>query len=473
MRITRQNILYVLASAQVLLLSSAALQAQVLSLVEVHEDNESPEANGSPIEQTHVDGPGPDGLGLAISPDGNHVYVTSSSGDDAVTVFSRNSGTGALALVEVHEDDASPETNGSPIVQTHLDYSLGVAVSADGNHVYVTSAIDDAVTVFSRNSGTGALTLVEVHEDNESPEANGSPIAQTHLDNAFAVVISPDGNHVYVTSPADDAVTVFSRSGGTGALTLVEVHEDNGSPEANGSPITQTHLAGAAGVAISADGNHVYVVNADDDAVTVFSRNSGTGALSLVEVHEDNGSPEVNGSPTAQTHLDSVIGVAISPDGNHVYVTSQGDSAVTVFSRNSGTGTLALVEVQEDNESPEMSGSPTVQTHLELARGVAATNSHVLVASLFDDAVTVFSRDSGTGALTLVEVHEDNASPEANGSPIAQTHLEAAASVAISPGGKHAYVTSFNDDAVTAFAASPPLPVELTTFSVSDGASIR
>ena len=84
--------------------------------------------------------------------------------------------------------------------------------------------------------------------------------------------------------------------------------------------------------------------------------------------------------------------------------------------------------------------------------------------------MTVFSRDSGTGALTLVEVHEDNASPEAGGSPIAQTHLDVASIVAISPDGAHVYATGAIDDAVTVFAASPTVPVELTNFSISDQA---
>ncbi len=243
---------FVLAPVVALLLSSTALQAQVLSLVEVHADDASSEAGGSPTAQTHLDSPTTLAVSLAISPDGNHVYVTSSS-DDAVTAFSRNSGTGALTLVEVHEDNESPETGGSPTAQTHLDGARGVAISPDGNHVYV-AGDDDAVTVFSRNSGTGALTLVEVHEDNESLEMGGSPTAQTHLDGPRDIAISPDGNHLYVVSLSDDAVTVFSRNSGTGALTLVEVHDDNESSEGGGSPTEQTQLDGAHGCASRPDG---------------------------------------------------------------------------------------------------------------------------------------------------------------------------------------------------------------------------
>ncbi|MCP3997470.1 MAG: hypothetical protein GY722_20785 [bacterium] len=78
---------------------------------------------------------------------------------------------------------------------------------------------------------------------------------------------------------------------------------------------------------------------------------STPGALTLVEVHDDNESSEMGGSPTEQTHLDGAIGVAISPDGNHVYVAAVFDSAVTVFSRNGGT-----------------EGRPTMASHLFLFR---------------------------------------------------------------------------------------------------------
>ena len=78
----------------------------------------------------------------------------------------------------------------------------------------------------------------------------------------------------------------------------------------------------------------------------------------------------------------------------------------------------------------------------------------------------MFSRNSGTGALTLVEIHEDNSSPEAGGSPTVQTHLDAVASVAVSPGGSHVYVTSTDDDAITVFGASPVVPVEIQSFSI-------
>ena len=46
--------------------------------------------------------------------------------------------------------------------------------------------------------------------------------------------------------------------------------------------------------------------------------------------------------------LYGVISVTVSPDGDHVYATSNQDHTLTVFIRNGTTGNLAFVEAQKD-----------------------------------------------------------------------------------------------------------------------------
>lgn len=60
------------------------------------------------------------------------------------------------------------------------------------------------------------------------------------------------------------------------------------------------------------------------------------GELTFVEAQFD-GVAGVDG-------LDGVFGVDVSPDGQHVYVTSIWDDAVAVFSRDTTTGELLFVE---------------------------------------------------------------------------------------------------------------------------------
>jgi len=166
---------------------------------------------------------------------------------------------------------------------------------------------DDAVAVFSRDGSTGALSFVEVHKDTD-PGVDG-------LNGANSVAVSPDGGHVFVASRHDDAVAIFSRHGSTGELSYVGMVQD-GVGDVDG-------LNGARAVIVSPDGGHVFVASQYDDAMAVFSRDESTGELTFVEAHKDTDAG-VDGLNTAD-------GIAVSPDGHHVYVAGYDDNAVAVF----------------------------------------------------------------------------------------------------------------------------------------------
>ena len=124
-----------------------------------------------------------------------------------------------------------------------------MAVSPDGNYVYVGSFIDDALLTYSRNPNTGALTFVEMMEDGHGG-VNG-------LDGPKAVAISPDGMFLYVAANKDDDVSVFGRDAITGHVHWVEFQKD-GFNSVDG-------ISNAYGIAISPDGAHVYVTGKSVD----------------------------------------------------------------------------------------------------------------------------------------------------------------------------------------------------------------
>jgi 6-phosphogluconolactonase (cycloisomerase 2 family) len=357
----------------------------------------------------YYDGIGLDGANsLAVSPDGQHLYVT--SWRDAVAVFSRDGVSGELAFVEMVRDDSGGVDG--------LEGAHSVAPSPDGSHVYVAGYGDNALAVFSRDGASGALTFVEMQQDGVG--------GVDGLDGASAVAVSPDGSHVYITGGGDDAVAVFSRDGETGVLAFVEMQQD-GVGGVDG-------LGGATSVALSPDGNHLYVAGAADDAVAVFGRDGASGALTFIEMQK-NYSGGVYG-------LGGVASVAVSPDGSHLYTASQFDDAVVVFGRDEDSGGLTLVEVQRDNVGG-VDG-------LEWADAVAVSpdGAYVSVASGVDDAVTVFGRDEVSGALTFVEMQQD----ELGDSP--WVHYDRA--VTFSPDGAHVYVANAQDDALAAFSQNAP-----------------
>jgi 6-phosphogluconolactonase (cycloisomerase 2 family) len=314
--------------------------ATVLAFQEVYKDTDS----------------GLDGLdgarSVALSPDGGQVYVAGFE-DDAVAVFDRDGDTGELTFVEVHKDD-DPGVDGLNGIQS-------LAVSPDGSHVYTAAWEADAVAIFSRDGDTGELSYVGVVRDGD-PGVDG-------LNGAYWVAFGPDGSHVYVAGYDDDAVTLFNRNGGTGALSHVETVKD-GDPGIDG-------LNGANAIAMSPYGTHVYVASRNDDAVAIFCRDAGTGALSYVGMVQD-GVDGVDG-------LNGARAVAVSPDGRYVYAAGQLDDAVAVFSRDAGTGELTFLEVRKDSD-PGTDG-------LDVADGLAVSpdGSFIYVAGYGDDALTVLS----------------------------------------------------------------------------------
>jgi 6-phosphogluconolactonase (cycloisomerase 2 family) len=295
---------------------------------------------------------------------------------------------------------------------------FGVAASPDGANVYFAGITDDAVVTFARDPSTGRLAFVEQDKDGVG--------GVDGLDQAGRVAASPDGAHLYVTGALDDAVVTFSREPGSGALTWVEQEKDGVN--------TVDGLDSAAGVAVAPDGAHVYVAGLNDDAVVTFSRDPGTGALTWVEQDKDGVTPGVDG-------LDFATGVAVAPDGAHVYATGAVDDAVAVFSRDPSSGGLTFVEQQKDG----VAGVDGLNT----ARGVTVSpdGAQVYVASSDDDAVAVFSRNASTGALTFVEQQKDGIG--------GVDGLDFAREVAASPDGAHVYATGQSDSAVATFSREP------------------
>jgi 6-phosphogluconolactonase (cycloisomerase 2 family) len=188
-------------------------------------------------------------------------------------------------------------------------------------------------------------------------------------------------------------------------------------------------LTGASGVAVSPDGKHVYATGGGDSALAVFARNASTGALSFVEYQQD-GISGVDGLLGANS-------VAVSPDGKHVYATGQSDNALAVFSRNPTTGALTFVEAQKDG----VGGVYGLSFPLDVT--VSPDGKSVCVAGEGESAVAVFGRDAATGSLGFVEAEVDGVA--------GVDGLSGAYSVAFSPDGRYVYAAGYGDSAIAIF----------------------
>lgn len=248
------------------------------------------------------------------------------------------------------------------------------------------------------------------------------------LNRPQAVAVSPDGAHVYVASSGDGALTVFRRDMAPGSLTFGELGFVETKLEGGAGHIHG--LRGASGVAVSPDGKHVYASGAIDGTLAVFHRDPVSGALIQIEAQENGVGPV--------TGLKGASAVAVSPDGEHVYATGATDGTVAVFARDSGTGMLTFVEMQAKSSTNKIRGAA--------ALAVAPDGAQLYVAGHDDDALVAFTRDAGSGKLT----HLQN---RADGGPI--DGVGGARGVAVSADGKNVYVAGSSDNAVATFTRDP------------------
>lgn len=249
---------------------------------------------------------------IALSPDGNHLYVANGFG---VVVFARDPGTGLLTWLQALCDDESPSCPPSPAIIVS-EGTIHVVVAPDGAHVYSYAGLDAAISKFIRDPGTGLLTF-----------AGSEPGLADHGE----LIVSGDGLTVYSAQKSGD-IAAFDRNPGNGDLSFLASYPGGG------PGLTAERWR------VSADGAHVY--GWDHGWIGVWNRDGGTGALSFAGMlcDEDN----LGGSPCPA--VPGVDGLSIpgrrfelSSDGEHLYTV--GAEGLGTFDRDPATGMLSFVDL--------------------------------------------------------------------------------------------------------------------------------
>jgi fibronectin-binding autotransporter adhesin len=216
-------------------------------------------------------------VAVAMSPDGQHLYVASRG--NAVAVFVRNTLTGELAQLGgaagciADAGDGVTCTNGTALVGLRT-----VTVSSDGKSVYIGARDGDAVVVLARNPTTGALAQLNGLAVCIAENGDGVTCAVgAGLREAVFVTMSPDSTNVYVASQLSDAVAAFSRNAVTRALTqlcgVAGCVSDDGSDDGMAMVCADGNgLLGALTVTVSPDGLNVYAASYISNALAVFNR---------------------------------------------------------------------------------------------------------------------------------------------------------------------------------------------------------
>jgi 6-phosphogluconolactonase (cycloisomerase 2 family) len=195
----------------------------------------------------------------------------------------------------------------------------GAAMSPDGNHVYVGSRVDNAITTFNRDPDTGLLSVAHEYDDPEPGYWSR------------AMEVSADGANLYVATSSSSLepelerhrIEVFAIAVASGALSLFETIYP--------SDLNIDGLTEFEDVAVSGDGEQVYVIGFD--VLLVFTRNADDGSLSLLHAIQDN-----------HTGMRGLADVEVGNTDGRVYVAAQDDYSVLIFQPDAETGRLALLE---------------------------------------------------------------------------------------------------------------------------------
>ena len=204
--------------------------------------------------------------GLAFSPDGRTAWASDGAGG-SLHVFTI-AGQTLTARPEIQLGSANA-------------YPAGIAVAPDGSRLYVAANLTDALLIVDPSARKVVGTV---------------PVG--HLPDGVAV--SRDGSRAFVANWGARTISMVDTA------TAAVVH----------TAVTGTHPSA---IVASPTRSEIYVANTDSDSVSVLDARSG-GVLRRIDLRPYPGSP-IGASPNA---------LAVSPDGERLYITLGGDNAVAV-----------------------------------------------------------------------------------------------------------------------------------------------
>ena len=311
-----------------------------------------------------------DGLGgasaLALSPDDSLLFITAAT-DNALSVWRVNAGAGTLAQTDVHRDGEG-NIDG-------LDGPSGLAVSPDESLLFVTSANDNALSVWRVNAAASTLGQTQLLKD-ESGGIDG-------LGGAADTVVSPDGHLLFVAAETDDALSVWRVNAEAGTVEQTDLHKD-------GSSSINTGLDGASDLALSPDGRLLFAASETGDALSVWQvdAEAGTIAQSALYLDDDGIAGLPDGANAEFDGLDGASDLATSADGHLLFVTAFNDDALSVWEVDAAVSTPTTITQSTlyRDESSDIDG-------LDGAFAVALSpNDNLLfVTGSQDDSLSVWS----------------------------------------------------------------------------------
>jgi DNA-binding beta-propeller fold protein YncE len=446
---------------------------------------------------------------VAVSPDGSNVYVasgtagaTAASSFGAIAVLKRDAASGAIAETSCVSSDGTDGRDGASGACTQSSALLGadgVTVSPDGSTVYVTASGSGSVVAFARNQESGALTRLGCFQ---LTRPIGSACVQSNIfTTAGAILTSAAGNALYVAERKQGAISTLSPqpaevvagAATPPAPTLNSLFTATIPTKFFANPcVAVNDLDGACtlgiatqgieGLVLSPDGQQLYAVAAGSDAVDTFTHDAN-GVLTETGCLKASPPPGLCG---ASRLLESPTSLAVSPDGQDVYVGDESEDRgrIDVLARNPTTGALSDAscvesppeEDSEENEQGEEGEeeSPPAPDPCVTVPGLADVSSVAVsgdgseVYAIGSSSAVVFTRERGSGKLSELScaASEDK---QCTSFP----SIEGTGGAAISPDGRDVYVAAPVSNAVFAFGIGATIATAQASASSNGTTRIR
>ena len=323
--------------------------------------------------------------GMAITPDSHYAYVANNNNygvpcEDNVSVLN------------LHHNTLHTTINDGSFNQPYT-----ITMNADGSKAYVT------------NSNSTTITIIDTDNNTVIGVIGG-------FDGPSGMVITPDGTTAYVNNYGGPEGV------GSGNGTTVRIVDLNAN-SIIGQPIT-VGLAPAA-LAITPDGNYVYVANYVDG-------NPGTGTISIIQTSNNTVVGTING-------LFGPFAIKITPNGKYAYVTNFGSNNFAPI----GT-TLSIIKLRNN------SIIKTITLGIQPSGLAITPDGHYAYVSnyntLYSDGQNFTGLTAGQGTVNIIDIHEKklkHITIPVDQSPDA---------IVISPNGKYAYVSNYTSNTVNVIA---------------------
>lgn len=293
---------------------------------------------------------------MGISNDGKYIYVAAWN-DAKISTFSRDTITGYITHIQsIWRYD-----------QGGLSWPIALKLSKDSRFVYVTSHMDNKLSVFAINPITGELIFVETI----SGSANNFSFE--------TLEISYDNNYLYLAS--NSSLGIYLRDTQTGKLSL-QTQFNNGDAGVSG-------MHGIYSISVSPDDKSIYAITSGDTSFVAFSRDLSNNEFQFTEsnpfmryVFSNNG----------------YSNTGMICDNNFVFGASYWEFGVHKAKRDQTDGKLTYEKLIHEGDSATVDGlyNPTSV--------IADGQQGMVYVSSYGHGISIFQRNDTTGKLIYKNV---------------------------------------------------------------------